>query len=65
MTDFPENTKSPCCNAEAWDLDCDECSVSGTDDEGNACDECDGEGYIIGWCECSECGDTFDENDRI
>ena len=51
---------SPCCEAEAWDLDCPECQTAGEDEDGNECQECNGDGYIMGWCECSKCGDTFE-----
>jgi RecJ-like exonuclease len=52
---------SECCNKELHDVDCDECMSSGTDDDGNSCDNCDGEGYKLYISECSNCGQVFDK----
>jgi hypothetical protein len=51
---------SPCCEAEAWDLDCDDCDQQGCDDDGEECPTCEGQGYIDGWAECSTCSDKFE-----
>ena len=59
MFDYPDPRLSPCCDAEAWDLDCDTCGGDCQDEDGEDCKECDGVGFIDGWCECSKCGDTF------
>lgn len=64
MTDSTETRKSPCCNVEEWDQDCDECEASGQVD-GGECTGCDGAGYIEGWRECSKCGDTYEEQESL
>ena len=43
--------KSPCCNVELFDVDCDKCN-------GEGCDDCDN-GAIENWGECAECGEQY------
>lgn len=63
---------TPCCRTRDYsDLECDECHGSGDspdlDDDGDYqdCEECDGDGYQVGECECDECGEPFYEHELI
>lgn len=51
-----------CQSKEIYDHDC-ECESSGTDEDGNECNECQGQGFIGGYLECGQCGLVGDTDD--
>jgi hypothetical protein len=55
--------KTPCCNIEACDLDCDCADETGEVD--TDCDRCQGNGYIEGEYECPTCEEVYEECDLV
>lgn len=57
--------KSPCCDADSIDVDCEYCEMSGVapdlenPGEEIECPCCYGEGHLIDQFECTNCGETF------
>lgn len=46
-----------------FDVDCEECAAMGSLINGDECEICNGDGYIAGLSECSDCGYISDADE--
>ena len=55
-----EIQSSPCCSVFIYDADCLPCEATGTNNKGEVCLDCDGNGYQLNTVECPKCHRQYD-----